>query len=164
MGISVRIKVKIPEEVFNRQAVVERIIAAQRTKTAPALESYFRKTTEGWQTPPEWSRRQTVTSHSIAMAVFASGPHADQYKLVNNGASPHSIRPRQQGGMLRFQPGYHAATKPHVLSSNAFSRFGNFISSMGVEHPGFEAREFDLAVAEAHFDDFARDMQDAMKP
>lgn len=164
MGISIRVTVKVPKEVFNRRAVVERIIAAQKTKTAPALETYFRKTTEGWQTPPEWTRRQTVTSQSIAMAVFASGKNADQYRLVNNGAPPHSIQPSQQGGMLRFRPGYHASTKPRVLASGPFNRFGNFISTMSVDHPGFEPRDFDQAVAEAHFDDFVRDMQDAMKP
>jgi hypothetical protein len=164
MGISIRVSVKVPKEVFNRQAVVERIISTQKTKTAPALENYFRKTTEGWQNPPEWTRRQTVTSHSIAMAVFASGNNADQYRLVNNGAPPHSIQPRQQGGMLHFQPGYHASTKPRVLASGAFSRFGNYISTMSVDHPGFEPRDFDQTVAETHYDDFVQDMQDAMKP
>lgn len=164
MALRIRIKVTVPKEVFNSQAAIERIARAQREKTAPALKRYFSQTVQGWQNPPDWSQRQTITPHSIAMAVFASGQNADQYRLVNEGARPHAIFPRRMGGMLRFQPGYRAGTRPRTLQSQAFSRFGGFISTGSVQHPGFEPRAFDEAVAEAHYDDFVSDMQAALKP
>jgi len=64
--------------------------------------------------------------------------------------------------MLRFQVGYRSATRPRVLSSRAYSRFGNYVSSRGVNHPGFEAREFTKTIAEEYEDTFVHDMQDAI--
>jgi len=81
---------------------------------------------------------------------------------VNAGSPPHEIRPKS-GGMLRFQPGYRAATKPGRLMSQSSQRSGPHISARAVRHPGFAAREFDLAVAEEIGPRFAEDIQDAIR-
>lgn len=97
------------------------------------------------------------------MSVGPSGQHADQYALVNSGSPPHTIQ-AQRGGLLKFQRGYRASTSPRMLSSRAKHRFGGFVSTPLVHHPGFEAREFDTEIAELFKPIFEADMQEAMKP
>ena len=164
MPISVRLNVKVPQQVFDSQAAVQRIVRTMQEKTAPALKELFGQSVEGWQNPPEWSQKQTVAQTYISMQVYASGENAKQYAIVNNGSPPHLITPRR-AGYLRFRSGYIAGTVPKSLHSKAFIRYGPYVTVMnGVNHPGFEAREFDQTVADEHYDQFVQDMQDAMKP
>lgn len=163
MPISVRLNVKVPQQVFDSQAAVQRIVRAMQEKTAPALKELFGQSVEGWQNPPEWSQKQTVAQTYISMQVYASGENAKQYAIVNEGSPPHVIRPRRSK-FLRFQTGYKAGTSPGSLHSTAFVRSGSFVSAGEVNHPGFEARAFDQTVADEHYDQFVQDMQDAMKP
>jgi hypothetical protein len=153
--------VTIPKEVINIQNVKDSIVDAQKNKTAPQLRELFSKTVEGWKNPPSWGEKQEIIPSRIAISVFATGENADQYKLVTRGAPPHPIL-AINSGMLHFQPGYTPSTARRVLSSRAFSRFGKFISTQSVHHPGFEARDFDIQVAIESSDDFAKDMQDAI--
>jgi hypothetical protein len=162
MGLRVSIRVTVPKEVISQIGFQEAIARAQREKTAPELKRLFAKTVEGWENKPYWNQDQKVSSARISMAVSAGGPNADQYALVNNGASPHAIWPRSRNGFLRFQPGYQSATRPHILSSRSKQRFGGFVSARMVNHPGFEAREFDQAVADEYAPYFEQDMQDAI--
>jgi hypothetical protein len=162
MPIRVRMKVTVPDEVFNTPEMVERIVKAQRAKTEPDLTKLFQKTVEGWKTPPKWNHKQTTTSSSISMEVYPYGKNYDQYALVNTGARPHSIVPRT-APRLRFQRGYRAATRPRSLSSRSLMRFGEFSQTRHVSHPGFEGREFDATIADFYFDTFAEDMQEAIR-
>lgn len=159
---SIQINVTVPKSIFDSQAAIQRIAAAQRSKTAPKLKRLFKETTEGWNHQPNWSQQQTIGRDFIAMKVWPSGEHAEQYRLVNNGAPSHMIAPRR-ARVLRFQTGYRAGTRPRVLRSRAYQRFGRYISTSLVNHPGFEAREFDRLVAETHEPEFWNDMQDAFR-
>lgn len=143
--------------------MTDAIVQAMKDKTAPRLKELFEKTVQGWKTPPAWDQEQETTSEKISMRVFASGSNADQYALVNYGSPPHPIYPKNQGGFLRFQPGYRSSTSPGSLNSRAFVRSGNFISSRGVPmHPGFQPRGFDKSVAKEYEPQFQKDMQDAI--
>ena len=110
--VSVRIKVTVPQKVLDDKAVVNAIAAAQRQKTAPDIRKLFSGTVEGWTKKPDFAWRQDIKTNSIGVRIFAQGQHADTYALVNAGARPHTIVPKR-GGMLRFQPGYRAATRRH---------------------------------------------------
>lgn len=162
MAIGIEISVTAPKEIFNSQVAIERIAAAQRLKTAPKLKALFKETTEGWEHKPDWSERQSIGRDYISMTVFVSGEHAEQYRIVNNGAPAHIITPRS-ARMLRFRTGYVAGTRPRSLTSRAKQRFGNYISTRSVNHPGLEARQFDEVVAETHEPEFRQDMQDAFR-
>lgn len=163
MAPRIRIKVTIPDEILNAKAVQEAIASAQRQKTAPEMKRLFSQTVDGWETRPEWSQKQTIQPSRISVAVWASGRYANQYQIVNEGARPHSIYPRNPRGLLRFQPGYISATRPGSLHSSPKQRLGDPILAHGVKHPGFEARLFDEQVADAIVDEFASDMQEAIK-
>lgn len=161
MAISVQVIVKAPEVLLNSEVVRLKLEQAMRKKTAPDLQKQFKKTVTGWKHPPDFSQKFINQTNYISVTVWASGTNAEQYALVNYGSPPHDITPRR-GGLLRFQPGYRSATRPKMLSSRAPQRSGAFVSTFSVKHPGFEAREFDIAVAEEIAQRFVEDMQDAI--
>lgn len=157
----IRVTVTVPESIFRSQVLVDRIKSTMRQKTAPDLRNLFKKTTEGWEKKPGWFQKFNFSYGYMATSVYAVGAAAGTYALVNAGAKPHTIRP-SRSPFLRFQPGYRAATSPRILSSRAKTRYGNFISSQLVHHPGFEAREFDKTIAELYAPTFAEDMRKAV--
>lgn len=159
---SIRITVTVPEVVLNSDFVRSQILQKMQHKTAPELRAEFRKTVEGWENKPDFSQKFHNGTDSVSTTVWPSGRNRAQYELVNEGSPSHTITPRR-GGLLRFQTGYRPATRPRVIGSGSKQRFGNFISTPQVHHPGFEARAFDETIAEDYYDTFADDMQDAIK-
>jgi len=156
-------KVTVPKEIINSAEKMREIERALRTKTGPDIRTQFKKTTTGWKNKPDWSQKMTVRTSYLSVSVWASGPNADQYGLVNAGSPRHEIRPKNSGGLLRFQPGYRAATRPGRLMSRSAQRSGDYMSTPVVRHPGFEGRAFDEAVAEEVAKRFADDIQDAIR-
>lgn len=159
---SIRITVTVPAIVLNSSFVRDQIMRKMRQKTGPDLRREFKETVEGWTSAPDFSQTVFMNQDGIITHVFPSGNGTAKYELVNAGSPPHIITPRRRG-MLRFQTGYRAATRPRVIGSRAKARSGNFISTPIVRHPGFEARAFDQTIAEEYADTFAEDMQDAIK-
>lgn len=160
--VSIRMNVTVPKEIISIPGMRDKIARALRTKTGPELRTQFKKTTGGWEHKPDWSQKMTDRTNYLSVSVWASGPNADQYGLVNAGSPPHMITGKT-GGLLKFQPGYRAATKPGKLMSRAAQRSGDYISTPVVSHPGFEGRAFDEAVAEKVAPSFAKDVQDAIR-
>lgn len=161
MAISVEMTVTVPELVISSDVIRGQIEQVLRNRTGPELRRLFKGTTDGWKNKPDFSQKFTNRTDFVSVRVWATGGNKRQYGIVNFGSRPHQIRPRR-GGMLRFQPGYRAATRPRVLSSRSAQRFGDFIAARSVKHPGFEAREFDLTVAEKIAPGFAKDVQNAI--
>lgn len=157
----IRINVIVPQHKFSDRAFVEAIKDKMRTKTIPDLKRIFGDTVEGWEHAPAFNSKQWDNSNEIGSSVFADGSNADIYALVSLGSPPHTITPKN-GGFLRFQPGYRAATSPGSLRSTAPQRFGGFVRSKGVSHPGHEARNFPQSIKREYEREFAQDMQDAM--
>ena len=163
MALRVSVQLTVPDQVLNPQNVIDEIAKTQRNKTAPEVRRLFKQTVEGWQNPPTFAHRQRIRPDEIAVTIYtAFGRNTDQYALVNAGAPPHDIYPTNPGGWLRFQRGYRSSTRPRVLSSRAYMRYGPFSSARMVHHPGFEAREFDQEIADQYTDTFRDDMQDAV--
>lgn len=159
---NIKMTVKVPDlSVFAGQIFVDRIAAAQRKLTAPDLKELFHRTVRGWTNPPNFVQKQEIRPYSISMTVYADGENADQYALVVKGSPPHRIVPKK-ATWLRFQKGYTRSTYPRLLSSRQNSRFGEYVQAEGVNHPGFEPRAFDEAIADDYFQTFAKDMQEAM--
>lgn len=159
MDISIR--VTIPKNIFLTQEAINEIASVQRTKSAPEVRKMFKQTVEGWNHKPDFSITQRIAPSEISSRIFSSGPNSSQYALVNHGAEPHLIRPKNSGYPLRFQhgSGYKPSTRPRILSSRARSNTGAWVKPMLVHHPGFEAREFDLEIAKQYTPVFMRDMQ-----
>lgn len=157
----IRMSVIVPKERFSDRKFVDAIMDKMRTKTIPDLKKIFGDTVEGWEHAPAFNSKQWHNTDEIGSAVFADGANADIYALVSKGAPPHTITPKN-GGFLRFQPGYKAATSPGSLKSTSPQRFGGFVRAKGVSHPGHEARNFPQTIKREYEREFAKDMQDAM--
>lgn len=163
MGISVRMKVTIPSQLFSYYIVKEQIRSALQHRTGPRMMHLFRGTVTGWKNKPDFKQEFTENFAMMAVKVFASGRNERQYKIVNDGAEPHPIYPRDRRGFLIFKPGYVSSTKPYSLSSRPFVRHGQDIGVRSVQHPGFGGRFFDVVIADTTADDFYEDVQDAVK-
>ena len=162
MAVRVSIEVTIPDRIINDAAVRAEIKKAIKQKTAPDLRRTFKQTVAGWKRPPSFSQRFSNRANSLAVTVFASGARKNQYAIVNFGSPSHRITPKR-GGLLRFRPGYRAATRPRVLSSRTKQRSGSFVTAGSVMHPGFQAREFDITVGKDVEPRFESHVQNAIR-
>jgi hypothetical protein len=160
MAISMSVKVTVPELVLDSALVRHMIERTLERKTGPDLSKEFRKTVQGWSSPPRFNPHIHNFSGHLSAEVSTD---AERYIFVNNGTSAHVISPKNARGLLRFQPGYRAATRPGSISSSRPSRFGDHISSRKVFHPGVEPRNFDQIIAESYEDTFVSDIQDAIR-
>ena len=68
------------------------------------------------------------------------------FGFVNYGTKPHIIRPRVARA-LKFQRGYKAKTRPGFIGSSGGGSSGKTIFTKYAQHPGSEARKFDVAIA-----------------
>lgn len=157
-------RVFVPEMVLNSQLVRHLIVQKMQSKSAPEVRKLFMQTVQGWANQPTFHQKFLNSPHRVTAQIWpgANTKGGQIYNYVNNGTPPHVIRPRR-GGLLRFQTGYRAATRPRVLSSRAPSRFGDYVGSRGVNHPGVEARDFDKEIVAQYADTFRDDIQDVIK-
>lgn len=168
MTVSITIQVEVPKEILSIEDVQRELSYIMATKTGPDIKRLFEKTTEGWSGEMNPHSRFGQVNFSIknyfGVTTFKTTvfTYSKKYAIVNEGSPRHRITPRN-GKMLRFRVGYRAATRPRVIGSRAPSRFGDFVSTPIVpDHPGFEAREFDDAIADEYAPTFEKDIQDAI--
>jgi len=164
VSLSISINVTVPENILQSDAVRSQIFRKMQTKSAPDVRRLFMRTVTGWSDQPNFLQKVTNGSSAITAQIWPSQntPGGKIYTIVNNGSKPHTIRPKK-ARMLRFQRGYTASTRPRVLSSRASARFGEFVGAYQVNHPGFEARDFDVTIAETYAPIFEKDMQDVVR-
>lgn len=162
--MNIRFNVRLPKtDKFDGEAYIERMAKKQRDSTIPDLISLFKLTVDGWEEKPGFSYRQTRTASTLSMSVFPTGPHASLYALVSGGARAHTISP-VNSTWLRFQPGYSAGTRPGIIGSKSKRRFGGYVRAEGVNHPGFEPRNFPKTIKDVFDPLFRADMAEALKP
>lgn len=157
--LGIKMRVFVPKQVLDDARVSGNIQHAMIQKTAPDLRREFDKTTHSWDDQPTFKTDHFFGVQELRLRVYTDATH---YRIVNVGAKPHIIRPRR-AKMLRFQKGFRAKSRPRLIGSFAGGKFGDYISTPAVNHPGFEAREFDKTIAEDYQDTFAKDVQDAIK-
>jgi hypothetical protein len=123
----------------------------------------FQKTIVGWRNRPEFRSLLSILPNRISFFIWASGPHANQYNLVNAGASSHIILPKEPGGILKFNRGYLPATKPRVIGSRRAIAIGHRVTARVVFHPGFEGREFYETIGDLYVTDYKRRIKNALE-
>jgi len=159
VAISIRITVKVPELVIDSRLVRHSIEQKMRLKTGPELQKEFKKTVAGWTNPPRFNPHY----HHVQKLSTEVSTDSEKYGYVNNGTPEHPIFARR-GNLLWFQPGYRAATRPRIISSQRPQRFGAVVPARFIPmHPGIEPRLFDEVIALEYVDTFVEDMQDAIR-
>jgi hypothetical protein len=122
---------------------------------AEDAKSDFEKTTETWKNKPRFDVVKQTRSYNVTTqdAVYA---------YVDKGTKPHRIRP-VNANVLAFQGGYQAKTTPRVIASRSGGPSGPVVFSVGVMHPGTEARQFTKTILDKWQKKVAPTMRIALK-
>ena len=158
--IGVKLRVFVPKTVFNMPRVQQEIQHVMLTKTRMDLRRELWRGCRSWKHQPNWQMPHYFGVRVMWVKVFT---YSTQYRLVNAGTTKkdYPIVPRRKN-MLRFQTQFRPKTRPRLLGSFVGGKFGPYISTLAVIHPGFEAREFDKTVAEEYQKNFTNDIQRAI--
>ena len=162
MSASVQITVTVPDSLINDARVRDEIEKALRTRTAPELRRQFNKTVEGWGHKPDFSQKFTSRTDYISATVYASGPNADQYEIVNYGSRQRILSHPGVAACCAFNLAILRCYPPESDSQSRETTLWLPHWARKVKHPGFEAREFDVAIAEEIAPDFEKDVQEAI--
>lgn len=111
---------------------------------ASIVKDDFEKTVKTWEHKPTFRKEgPRLTGDGLEVSVSTN---QEAYTYVTRGTRPHLIRPRR-ARRLRFQTGFKAKTRPRVISSRAGGASGSVAFARAVQHPGTEARDFDIEIA-----------------
>lgn len=162
MAFSLSVTVTLPGKTFANKKWFDEMAKDQRNTTVPQLRKLFDKTVFGWsaKNKPTFGWNQTRSADEMTITMYPQG-NPDIWNLVNAGSPPHPI-PARPGGLLRFRPGYLAATTPGSIQSRRAYRSGQYVVSKLVHHPGFPPRDFVKLIAEEYRARFTDDMQNAI--
>lgn len=167
MGVKLVRKPKSPKIIHQsvRQTVINELKGVAKAATAS-----YDKVVANWNNKPKFKTDIKVTEKSIEIiTVVRRGQRlshgdattADLWKWIDKtGTKAHPIRPRKAGGKLRFVWGgigsYKSKTgaKPARYGGPGIIQDGEVVFRDGVQHPGFEAREFSKAINVDLKDDF----------
>jgi hypothetical protein len=112
--------------------------------TGNIIRDDFQKTVKTWEHKPSF-RKDGPRQTGAGLEVSVSTLH-EIYTYVTRGTRAHPI-PRTGRTFLRFQRGYRAKTRSRVIGSRAGGGFGPIVVARAVQHPGTQARDFDIEIA-----------------
>jgi hypothetical protein len=143
---------------FNNEAF-KQVIEAEVNRVADDIQKDFEATTATWKHKPEFEKVVSFEPSPVEVMVSTDDPI---YAYVDKGTREHYIFP-VKAKALAFPSGYKAKTTPDVLGSQAGGSFGPTVFSMGVLHPGTEARNFDKMIQKKWDKAFKTRMEKAMR-
>lgn len=159
--IAVRFKTIIPKGKFDSDLLEDEIRSAMENKARPELRAEFYKTVDAWDTKVYFRGTiRHIRGSSLRLLIAPYGSGRSLYELVARGARPHVIEPRYASA-LRFQSGYRSASEVRWIGSRKKQRSGNWVHTQRVNHPGFEARDWDYEIADRYAPRFVELMRDA---
>jgi hypothetical protein len=120
----------------------------------------FSATTDTWNRNVKFDRLVREDTQSIVQ--FEVSTADEIYKLVSKGSPAHYIEP-VEAKALKYQSTYRSKTEPRMIGSRGGGKSGSDVFARSVWHPGFNAREFDKAVADKWREMFASRLAAAMK-
>lgn len=103
----------------------------------------FQATVETWDKKPEFK----IGKKPLERTVYTEN---EIYAYVNDGTRPHTIQPKNpDGALVFFKDGFKPKTRVKGLYSNKGRKADkNLVFLKHVDHPGTEARNYDVAVEE----------------
>lgn len=119
------------------------VIAAVNLETAKGIRTDLQKTTRTWKHKVLFTIK-IDKSGGGEVTVYTDN---EIYGYVNYGTKPHIIRPRNAKRLAFYTP-FKAKTRVRFLGSGNGLRGKNLVLSQEVHHPGTEAREWDVVIAE----------------
>lgn len=165
MAINIRVVVDGIEKLSKE--AISRVLLDVAGRVATESDKFFDETHKGFSAKNQPEKDNGLRRYGRSVT-FKIGRRGDIYSLVSGGAKEHDIEPVTRNEMV-FQSGYSPATTLNVLSSKPKQSFGPRVARTFVEHPGFDARRFDIVVADEtgdyivrNFDELNKAAQDAI--
>lgn len=134
---------------------VEAAIKAQSQRSGGELLADLQRTASTWEHQPKFVLR--ISSREIEARTDDK-----VWNMLDRGTKRHVIRPKRPGGMLRFQGGYAAKTRPGSIISGNGGASGPVVWAKEVQHPGTKARGFSRRLQAKWKEKYPRDMQKAI--
>jgi len=133
-------------------------IEAEAKSAADDLELEFMLSTATWEHQVKFEKLIQVGPKSVEILVDTDD---EIYGYVNEGTKPHDILPKN-ASVLAFPSIFRPKSQPGRQTSGAGYKGGPTIFSMGVHHPGTQARRFDKVIMKHFSPKFKKRMEDAM--
>lgn len=138
--------------------------------TARDLANWLTIAVREWEHKPRFAGRIDVNRDFIEVKVDVAGNAKLIFFYVDKGTglygpkkSAYEIKPKQPGGMLKFQTGYSARSAPGAkIGQGTGEHFGEWISKKSVLHPGIRPRNFEKVAIEELTPDFYDRISDAI--
>lgn len=111
--------------------------------TGNELKNWDELVVRDWADRPSFGIDIQMTPAFETVKVYPKGKHAKLWLFVDRGTKPHKIKARNKP-LLKFQSGHSARTAPVAKANVGTGRkFGPWIATKEVNHPGSKARDFD---------------------
>lgn len=123
------------------------------------LENDLKRVVKTWKKKPTFTYKRQRRGASETFSTQVNDP---RWKWLNDGTPPRRIVP-VRAKRLRFMSGYEPATAPNRIISKQARSFGDTVYSLGVDHPGIKARNFNQRLSKRNQPKFKQFMQDALK-
>ncbi len=129
------------------------------------VKKELEKTTATWKgAKPTFKILISLTSGSATVLIGPgnSTEGAQKWVWLDEGTKPHIIRAKNAPFLIfRDGRGFTPKTKVKAFSSGAGSNTGSLVSKKQVKHPGIDAREWSLEIAEIRKKPFTKAMNEA---
>lgn len=139
---SVRIEAVKPRSLPDAKIFADNI-ERQYDITAREVARDLEAITATWKHKVKFTIRKTKRQGRLGITITTKDKI---FNYVNKGTEPHVITP-VKSSMLAFKSGYNAKTRPGWIGSQQGGPFGGTVFAKQVNHPGTEARKFDVAIA-----------------
>lgn len=137
-------------------ATIAKAIEMALDVTAQESLADLQKTTRTWATPVKFTINKLKYGRSIGTSNVI-------YKYVDQGTSPHVIRPKRPGYPLRFKTGGRAKTKVATIASYKGAPGNTPIAAYQVMHPGTQARLFTQVINTRNKRRFPKNLNAALR-
>lgn len=135
-------------------------------KVRPALVKSHELVVANWEHKVKFGARKNISADKIVIYVFPTGENSEIWIFVDQGTKPHKITAKTVRG-LRFQGGTYVsktlARPARTVSGGGYVQNPTWVRKESVNHPGTEARNFSVEIAEDIKPDFLREMENAFK-
>lgn len=139
---SVRIEAVKPKSLPDAKIFAE-VIERQYDITANEVKRDLEAITKTWKHKVKFNVRKTKRGGRLGITITTDDKI---FHYVNKGTEPHVITP-VKSDRLAFKSGYNAKTRPGWIGSQQGGPYGSTVFAKQVNHPGTEARKFDVAIA-----------------
>lgn len=148
---------------MGRDSILDEIQRAMLIVTeagAKETAELFGPTVYNWSARSMPEKYVVRIGHGKRKNTYLTGAKGRIYAYVSKGTASHIIPLPSELGTFQIPGGYTARTKPLVLGSGESSYSTTYDVRDQVQHPGIEARRFDLAVKEELRNGLLREMAD----